>query len=448
VDQVGQLNATLGRLHFQSVAKPLGVDGVLLALVPTADLDAASQQRTLVVVGGVAALVVVLLFAVLFLARNIARPLESMVAATAKMVHGDFAQRVTPSAIVELHDLAGAVNYLAEQVQLQLAKLTHQAFHDTLSNLPNRAFCLERLERALANATPESLAVLFVDLDNFKFANDSLGHEAGDGLLVAVAERLQKCMRPGDTLARLGGDEFTILLECINSVADAVGVADRIAAALRAPFGGGGQDVFITASMGVALNGPLNAFALLGTVATLIIVVIYILTNLSNIVFYLREHRDELNPLLNLVVPVLGILIFIPVLLAAFGIDFGGLGISGLTYPANLAPWAVIAWLVLGVLLFIVSAVTFAIFFMIVLPVSWLLMPRPPRWKIFMLAASYFFYGYWNWRFIGLLAISTVGNQLFGLDAAGAVASPPPSSSASSIWFAPASPSGSSLSSV
>lgn len=74
VDQVAKLNATLGRLHFQSVAKPLGVDGVLLALVPTADLDAASQQRTLVVVGGVAALLVVLLFAVLFLARNIARP--------------------------------------------------------------------------------------------------------------------------------------------------------------------------------------------------------------------------------------------------------------------------------------------------------------------------------------------------------------------------------------
>src|SRR6195256_114524 len=108
--------------------------------------------------------------------------------------------------------------------------------------------------------------------------------------------------------------------------------------------------------LGFALGSPLNAFALLGTMATIVIVIIYILTNLSNMVFYLREKRDEMNPLLNVVVPVLGILIFIPVLLAAFGIDFGGLGISGLTYPANLAPWAVIVWLVLGVLLFIYLA--------------------------------------------------------------------------------------------
>jgi len=118
----------------------------------------------------------------------------------------------------------------------------------------------------------------------------------------------------------------------------------------------GALGIVLALVLGFALGGPLNAFALLGTIATIIIVFIYILTNLSNIVFYLREHRDELNPLLNLVVPVLGILIFIPVLLAAFGIDFGGLGISGLTYPANLAPWAVIAWLVLGVLLFIYLA--------------------------------------------------------------------------------------------
>jgi amino acid transporter len=118
----------------------------------------------------------------------------------------------------------------------------------------------------------------------------------------------------------------------------------------------GALGIVVALGLGFALGGPLNAFALLGTIATIIIVFIYILTNLSNIVFYLREHRDELNPLLNIVVPVLGILIFIPVLLAAFGIDFGGLGISALTYPANLAGWAVIVWLVLGVLLFIYLA--------------------------------------------------------------------------------------------
>jgi amino acid transporter len=115
----------------------------------------------------------------------------------------------------------------------------------------------------------------------------------------------------------------------------------------------GALGIAVAIILGFALNGPLNAFALLGTIATLIIVLIYILTNLSNLVFYMREHRDELNPILNVVVPILGVLIFIPVLLAAFGIDFGGLGIAGLTAPANAAPWVVFAWLVFGAVIFV-----------------------------------------------------------------------------------------------
>lgn len=114
----------------------------------------------------------------------------------------------------------------------------------------------------------------------------------------------------------------------------------------------GALGIAIALILGFALGGPLLAFALLGTIATLIIVCIYILTNLSNIVFYMREHRDEMNPLLNIVVPVVGIIIFIPVLLASFGIDFGGLGIAGLTSPANAAPWIVLAWLLIGAAVF------------------------------------------------------------------------------------------------
>jgi amino acid transporter len=100
--------------------------------------------------------------------------------------------------------------------------------------------------------------------------------------------------------------------------------------------------------------GPLNAFALLGTIATIIVVCIYILTNLANIVFYMREQRAELNVLWNVIVPVLGVVIFIPVLIAAFGIDFGGLGISPLSAPANAAPWVVVVWLVIGAVLYFV----------------------------------------------------------------------------------------------
>src|SRR5690348_9790719 len=116
--------------------------------------------------------------------------------------------------------------------------------------------------------------------------------------------------------------------------------------------------IVVAVGLGLALYNtgpapsPLNAFALLGTIATLIVVCIYILTNLANIVFYMRERRSELKILWNVIVPVLGILIFIPVLVAAFGIDFGGLGISPLTAPANAAPWIVIAWLLIGVIVY------------------------------------------------------------------------------------------------
>jgi len=135
-----------------------------------------------------------------------------------------------------------------------------------------------------------------------------------------------------------------------------VGVLPRVLAKVHPRFktpyvavnAQGALGIALALVLGFALNGPLNAFALLGTIATLVIVGIYILTNLSNLVFYLREHREELNPIWNVVVPVLGIIIFIPVLLASFGINFFGLGIVGLVAPASYAPWVVLVWLVIG----------------------------------------------------------------------------------------------------
>src|ERR1700716_3054556 len=115
----------------------------------------------------------------------------------------------------------------------------------------------------------------------------------------------------------------------------------------------GALGIAVALILGFALGSPLNAFALIGTVVTVVVIFIYILTNLSSMVFYLRVHRDELNPFLHVVVPVLGIAIFIPVLLAVFGVDFGGLGIASLSSPANATPWVVIAWFVLGLLVFL-----------------------------------------------------------------------------------------------
>ena len=135
-------------------------------------------------------------------------------------------------------------------------QLRHQAFHDSLTNLPNRTLFMERLEHALARAHRRQggVALLFLDLNNFKLINDSLGHEVGDQLLIGVAERLKACLRPEETAARLGGDEFTVLLEDVAHESHPLQTATRIAEELKAPFVLGEREVFTTASIGIALR--------------------------------------------------------------------------------------------------------------------------------------------------------------------------------------------------
>jgi diguanylate cyclase (GGDEF)-like protein len=133
--------------------------------------------------------------------------------------------------------------------------LTQRALHDALTGLPNRTLFLDRLEMALARMrrSHSAVAVLFLDLDGFKAVNDAFGHEAGDRLLVEVAQRLCRCVRPSDSVARFGGDEFTILCENVEREQEAAGVAERIAKELRTPVTLGGQDISVTASIGVTL---------------------------------------------------------------------------------------------------------------------------------------------------------------------------------------------------
>jgi diguanylate cyclase (GGDEF)-like protein len=136
-------------------------------------------------------------------------------------------------------------------------QLAHRAFYDPLTNLPNRALFIDRLRQALRRASRRKdylFAVLFLDVDRFKMVNDSLGHMAGDRLLVMIARRLELSLRPGDTVARLGGDEFTVLLDDIRDVTDATRVADRIQRELEMPFNVGGQELFTSASIGIALS--------------------------------------------------------------------------------------------------------------------------------------------------------------------------------------------------
>ena len=156
----------------------------------------------------------------------------------------------------ELLYYEGTVEDITER-KLAKEQLHERAFYDSLTGLPNRALFMDRLGQAVERAKRHPdyrFAVLFLDLDRFKVVNDSLGHLIGDQLLVAIARRLEACLRAEDTVARLGGDEFTILLENIQEVRDATCVAQRIQQELMAPFNLDGHEVFTGASIGIVLS--------------------------------------------------------------------------------------------------------------------------------------------------------------------------------------------------
>ncbi len=150
--------------------------------------------------------------------------------------------------------LAGSQTDVTDRKVAEL-QLQHDALHDSLTGLPNRVLFQDRLEHLVRRGMRHvgTSAVLFLDLDHFKIVNDSLGHLVGDGLLVEVADRLQTALRPGDTVARLGGDEFTVLLEDLADFEEAKVVADRVLTALEAPFSVSDQDLYLSASIGIAM---------------------------------------------------------------------------------------------------------------------------------------------------------------------------------------------------
>ncbi len=166
-------------------------------------------------------------------------------------------------------DQGTAYRLVGSQTDITLRKaaedqLRHDALHDKLTGLPNRTLFLDRVNRLISHSqrNPDyKFAILFIDLDRFKLVNDSLGHEAGDQLLIKFSKRLKTCLRASDTIARLAGDEFTVLLDDIRDVRGALYFAERIQKELTTPFIILDQNIFITASVGIATNSQEHTLA-------------------------------------------------------------------------------------------------------------------------------------------------------------------------------------------
>jgi diguanylate cyclase (GGDEF)-like protein len=174
--------------------------------------------------------------------------------ATAAWEHGRGPDQLDDDGLARLRGVGDQAATALERARL-LEAVRHQASHDPLTGLPNRALFSQRLSDSLVGAGPDApLAVLFCDLDRFKEVNDTLGHAAGDELLRQVADRLRATVRPGDTVGRLSGDEFALVFPDVEDRADADRLADRVADCFAEPFRLRGQDVEIRASVGVAVH--------------------------------------------------------------------------------------------------------------------------------------------------------------------------------------------------
>jgi diguanylate cyclase (GGDEF)-like protein/PAS domain S-box-containing protein len=180
-----------------------------------------------------------------------------------RIQHRDGAYRWMLTRGVAVRDIHGhATRVVGSQTDVSDRKeaetrLQHDAMHDVLTGLPNRVLFLDRLDQAIRRSRRHQpdrcAAVLFLDLDRFKVVNDSLGHHIGDELLKAVAKRLQATLRPNDSVARLSGDEFTLLLDDVCDAREATMIAERVQQSLKVPFELEGRELFIDASIGIAV---------------------------------------------------------------------------------------------------------------------------------------------------------------------------------------------------
>ena len=222
-------------------------------------------NRTHIMTAGALSLAFALALALL-VARKLIEPIRRLADYAAAVGLGQHSAPLPVERSDELGDLARSLRDMSDNLQVTTGEVHYLAYHDSLTQLPNRAQLKQSLRQAIGRGERDqhSVALLFIDLDDFKRVNDTLGHEAGDELLKDVAVRLRTCLRRGDevaddgnnaepreTIARLGGDEFTVVLNTVRESSDAAIVAQRSLEALREPFVLSGQEVVVGASIGI-----------------------------------------------------------------------------------------------------------------------------------------------------------------------------------------------------
>ena len=244
------------QMYFTRVQRLQGADATLGAVLqyPRARALASydSLRRQLMIIAALA--LIASIGGALWLSRLVTRPVSLLAAAARRIGGGDYAAQVQTRYDDELGELAQAFNGMQQGIAQREQQIAHQAFHDHLTALPNRASLTEQLPGALARATAaqHTLAVMMLDVDRFKEINDTMGHAIGDQVLMEIARRLRTRLRSGDLLARFGGDEFVLLLEGVD--ADALAArAEQILATVAAPILADAMELFVDASAGMAL---------------------------------------------------------------------------------------------------------------------------------------------------------------------------------------------------
>lgn len=199
--------------------------------------------------------VVLFVWFVLYLSNRTIQPIQQACAAIEYVADGNYQHRLAASNITELNTLNSGFNAMTASREQAEEKILRQAHFDNLTNLPNRFLTLDRMSQLLTEAqrNSEVVAVLFLDVDDFKKINDSLGHECGDRLLVDVASRLSSTVRSGDTVGRLGGDEFIVLLGGLTDAADARPITENLLAQFKNAFTIDGRELIMTVSAGIAV---------------------------------------------------------------------------------------------------------------------------------------------------------------------------------------------------